>query len=301
MYRLYCKGATLAAVGLEHGISGERVRQLFRDAGLPTRSVAETAELQRRNQDLRSAAIAHRLRETSDLDFVAAEFGIAVAEAERMIRETSPELLGPVRRGGDRVPMGFWTRQRVIDAISRWNDLYGKPPNATDWNPAQARRLGHDERAARFDEGLWPYVTTVLSRFDSWNAAIRAAGLEPTRVSSYGRPGDNPEIVMRGVEQYREGDSLSKAAATVGISQMTLTKALTAAGVPLPGERLVERIKAFLRDRDWTPAKTINYALPDASVHVYSALQELRRDPELEFLEMSGRGVFVRLRRDSAA
>jgi len=43
--------------------------------------------------------------------------------------------------------------------------------------------------------------------------------------------------------------------------------------------------------------KTITYALPDASLHVYSALNELRRDSDVEFLEMAGRGVFVRLRR----
>jgi hypothetical protein len=196
--------------------------------------------------------------------------------------------------------MGFWTRDRIIDAIQRWNDLYGKPPNATDWNPAMARRLGHDERVARFEEGLWPHVNTVQRVFDGWNVAIRAAGLQPTKVSSYGRPGDDPETVMEAVEHYRAGDSLSKAAAKVGISQMTLTRALTAAGVPLPGERLIERIKAFLRDRDWTPAKTITYALPDASVHVYTALNDLRRDPDLEFLEMAGRGVFVRLRKDRA-
>jgi hypothetical protein len=184
----------------------------------------------------------------------------------------------------------------VVEAIQSWASLYGKPPNATDWNIAHAKRLGRQDKVARFEEGLWPHLNTVMSRFGSWNDAIRAAGFEPTPVSSYGRPGDDPEVVERAVEYYREGDHLGAAAKKGGISEARLTKALIEAGLPMPGERLVERIKAFLLGRNWTPAKTITYALPDAPAQVYAALNELRRDPELEFMEMAGRGVYVRPR-----
>lgn len=298
MHRLYCEGEPLEAVGRRYQLSRERVRQLFRDADLPTRSRGEAARLKTESARGRKEALVQRMRETGDVEFVAAEFDVPVDKARSIVKQSSPDLLSPVHRKGDRVPMGFWTRSRVLEAIQRWNDLYGKPPSASDWNPAVARRLGHMDRLARFDEGLWPHVNTVQTIFEKWNEGIRAAGFEPTRTGSYGRPGDDPDVVASAVGRYRDGSSLGAAASSVGISRATLTRALVTEGLPLPGERLVERIKVFLRDRDWTPAKTLTYALPDASVHVYAALNELRRDPEVEFLEMAGRGVFVRFRRE---
>jgi hypothetical protein len=49
-----------------------------------------------------------------------------------------------------------------------------------DWNPWQARdRLGDEARARRFESGHWPWYTSVVIRFGSWNAGIRAAGFTP--------------------------------------------------------------------------------------------------------------------------
>jgi hypothetical protein len=47
--------------------------------------------------------------------------------------------------------------------MQKWAEIHGAPPSATDWNPAVARRLGDKERAARFGEGLWPHVSSVLT------------------------------------------------------------------------------------------------------------------------------------------
>lgn len=73
-----------------------------------------------------------------------------------------------------------WTRQSIIEAIQRWNAQYGAPPTAMDWNTAQARREGRLDLVQRWGEGNWPHYGSVTNtRFDSWNAAIRAAGLTP--------------------------------------------------------------------------------------------------------------------------
>ena len=48
MHAVYQDGATLEEVGKRYGITRERVRQLFKKAGLKTRSRQETLELKRR-------------------------------------------------------------------------------------------------------------------------------------------------------------------------------------------------------------------------------------------------------------
>ena len=295
MYGVYSDGFSLAEVGERYNVTAERVRQEFRRLGLSTRSREEARRLRLAIAELTNDELVERLKEIGDLEFVAAEFGVSARAARRAARKRAPEVLAR-QPGKGRVPNGYWTKKRILEAIQGWTRLYGKPPRATDWNPAQAKCFGHLERVKRFEEGLWPYVNTVSHQFGGWNEAIRAAGFEPTPVSSYGRPGDDPNVVEQAVGYYRDGDPLSTAAKKAGISVATLTKALTDAGLPLPGERLVERIKAFLRERDWTPAKTITYALPDRPTQVYAALNELRRDPDLEFMEMAGRGVYVRSR-----
>jgi hypothetical protein len=57
--------------------------------------------------------------------------------------------------------------------------LYGEPPRTLDWEPARARRLGHEWRADRFEGGLWPSVRVLRRQFGSFNAAIEAAGFTP--------------------------------------------------------------------------------------------------------------------------
>lgn len=90
-------------------------------------------------------------------------------------------------RPADRVELGHWTRERIIEAIQRYNERYGRPPGAMDWNLAMARHVAAPERLAeieaRWQAGVWPYVNTVIARFDKWSLAIEAAGLTPLRPS----------------------------------------------------------------------------------------------------------------------
>jgi hypothetical protein len=89
------------------------------------------------------------------------------------------------RRAGERAR---WTRASIIEAIGEFERRYGHAPAAADWNPDQARRLGHHARGARFyADGCWPWSPKVLSVFGRWNDAIRAAGFAPTPSGCYDR------------------------------------------------------------------------------------------------------------------
>ncbi|MGI8714569.1 MAG: hypothetical protein ACR2NR_15610 [Solirubrobacteraceae bacterium] len=74
----------------------------------------------------------------------------------------------------------------MIAAIVEFERRYGHPSAAADWDPARARRRGQLTRAQRFyADGCWPWQTQVIRLFGGWNAAIAAAGCEPTRSGCY--------------------------------------------------------------------------------------------------------------------
>lgn len=128
----------------------------------------------------------------------------------------------------------IWDRERIITAVRAWAAEHnGTPPSATDWNPQQARLLGRPEKAEKFyADAAWPFVSTVVDYFGTWNAAITAAGLQPRRPSHYGQPGESvstDDIVAL----YRSGLSLSQISKRLGISPSGASARLKAAGVQL--------------------------------------------------------------------
>ena len=89
--------------------------------------------------------------------------------------------------GGRRVTR--WTRESIIAKITEWNELYGEPPCSADWNPSLARWRAQEWRAERYREGVWPSTNAAKRPFDgSFDAAVRAAGLEPHRSGPRRRP-----------------------------------------------------------------------------------------------------------------
>lgn len=70
----------------------------------------------------------------------------------------------------------YWTRERLIEAIRRWNDIYGFPPSATMWRRTDYER-GFPCSGMVYQGGV----------FNSWDEAIRAAGLEPRGIGNYPR------------------------------------------------------------------------------------------------------------------
>jgi hypothetical protein len=85
-------------------------------------------------------------------------------------------------RLADRPRARRWSRELIIEKIREWNDRYGEPPCSADWNPSLARWRAQEWRAERYREGIWPSTNAAKRRFDgSFDAAVRAAGLEPRR------------------------------------------------------------------------------------------------------------------------
>src|SRR6185369_5365354 len=94
-----------------------------------------------------------------------------------------------------------WTRDSIITKIREWNELYGEPPCSADWNPSLARWRAQEWRADRYREGFWPSTNAAKRPFDgSFDAAVRAAGLEPHRPGPRRRaPGEaRPDVEQRG-------------------------------------------------------------------------------------------------------
>src|SRR4029453_16380424 len=82
--------------------------------------------------------------------------------------------------GGRRVTR--WTRELIIEKIREWDARYGEPPCSADWNPSLARWRAQEWGAERYREGVWPSTNAAKRPFGgSFDAAVRAAGLEPHR------------------------------------------------------------------------------------------------------------------------
>lgn len=99
----------------------------------------------------------------------------------------------------------IWTREQIIAAMRWWNEEYGEPPAAPDWDPTRARRNRDEQRARRaralIAGGAIPATKTVYATWGSWNKAIIAAGFTPR--AGHGGAGN----------QHRRRSMRSKAAA----------------------------------------------------------------------------------------
>jgi hypothetical protein len=105
--------------------------------------------------------------------------------------------------GGRRVTR--WTRELIIEKILEWEARYGEPPCSADWNPSLARWRAQEWRAERYREGVWPSTNAAKRPFDgSFDAAVRAAGLEPHKPGPRRRPAG---VARPDVEQRAPGNA----------------------------------------------------------------------------------------------
>jgi hypothetical protein len=81
-------------------------------------------------------------------------------------------LRGALERAGLHVSGGapgsrrVWTRERIGQAVQRWERETGQPPRRSDWKQAVD----------------WhPAASTVYRTMGSWRAALRAAGIRASR------------------------------------------------------------------------------------------------------------------------
>src|SRR5215212_2335578 len=119
--------------------------------------------------------------------------------------------------GGRRIRR--WSRETIIEKILDWNDRYGEPPCSADWNPSLARWRAQEWRAERYREGIWPSTNAAKRPFGgSFDAAVRAAGLEPHRPGPRRRAAGaaRPDLPQRAPQAPRSvGDELAAAAERV--------------------------------------------------------------------------------------
>jgi hypothetical protein len=109
--------------------------------------------------------------------------------------------------GGRRVTR--WTRELIIEKILEWDARYGEPPRSADWNPSLARWRAQEWRAERYREGVWPSTNAAKRPFGgSFDAAVRAAGLEPHRPGPRRRATGSARPA---IEQRAPRDELSEA------------------------------------------------------------------------------------------
>jgi hypothetical protein len=109
--------------------------------------------------------------------------------------------------GGRRVRR--WTRELIIEKILEWEARYGEPPCSADWNPSLARWRAQEWRAERYREGVWPSTNAAKRPFGgSFDAAVRAAGLEPHRPGPRRAAGEaRPAVEPRTAPRAGDGDA----------------------------------------------------------------------------------------------
>src|SRR5687768_7690071 len=123
--------------------------------------------------------------------------------------------------GGRRVRR--WSRETIIEKILEWDGRYGEPPSSADWNPSLARWRAQEWRIERYRDGVWPSTNAVKRPFGgSFDAAVRAAGLEPHRPGPRRRAAGaaRPDFPQRAPQPPRSvDDELAEAGVRAGAAE----------------------------------------------------------------------------------
>ncbi|HWM10265.1 MAG TPA: hypothetical protein VNO82_13020 [Solirubrobacteraceae bacterium] len=150
--------------------------------------------------------------------------------------------------------MRRWTRELIIEKILEWEARYGEPPSSADWNPSLARWRAQEWRAERYREGVWPSTNAAKRPFDgSFDAAVRAAGLEPRRPGPRRRAAGEarPDVAQREPERVTvAGDQLAVALERARVAEgraAALERGLLVADAR--GEAL-DRVETLIADAD---------------------------------------------------
>lgn len=139
-----------------------------------------------------------------------------------------------------------WTSEEIVAKILEWNDRYGEPPTATDWNPSDCRAAATRSsqraewwmsRVVRFSDGVFPWSGSVSKKFESWNGAIVAAGLQPRnegKPPSYHR-GEARTFTDLARSLTRARQSQSRPLKQQALYELAYDALAIAAGLDLPG------------------------------------------------------------------
>lgn len=181
MYALYEQGATLEEIGICYGITRERVRQIFRKAGLASRSRAD-------------AMIKYSDEELLDCLRLAAHAGGGTLNSNEYDKFARNQRFSDGRRWPARLTLqnrfGSFVKARDMAGVRRsarkQYKLYSDAELIDCLRSASATlggvlaHVAYDEFAVdqSFSDGrAWPTSQTHSLRFGSWVMALKAAGL----------------------------------------------------------------------------------------------------------------------------
>ncbi|HEY7934756.1 MAG TPA: sigma factor-like helix-turn-helix DNA-binding protein [Solirubrobacteraceae bacterium] len=168
MHRLYQQGSTLEEVGEEFGITRERVRQLFRQAGLDTRSTGETAALKHAADRLRAEEVVEVFKRTKTVTSVSAELEIPKSTVTKILYE---ELgLSEYREIAWRPQKKRYADEELVDFLTQASAACSGPLSTEHYKAFARARHTRDGRPLPTDQ-------TYVKRFGSWRGALLAAGL----------------------------------------------------------------------------------------------------------------------------
>jgi hypothetical protein len=180
--------------------------------------------------------------------------------------------------GGRRVTR--WTCETIIEKIAEWHALHGEAPCSADWNPSLARWRAQEWRVERYYAGQWPSTNAVKRAFGgSFDAAVRAAGLEPARPGPRRAAGAaRPAVPQRAPQPPRPSAPAQLAVDGPAADVRALERRLAAA------ESRAERAEGRLRearkrarlanDRATRAKRTRDRGLDEADARVRAALDQ---------------------------
>lgn len=166
MHALYIGGMTLEQCAKRYGITRERVRQVFKKAGLPKRTPEQNRALRRLDAPAAERAV-QLYRRTGDIDAVARELGVRRDAAREAIHQALPQhsVFRPAHASKPR-----FTDEELLDLLREVSANVGGVISVSDYNTYAADRTTPDGRP-------WPTHQTAQKRFGSWRDALVRAGL----------------------------------------------------------------------------------------------------------------------------
>ncbi|HYP55661.1 MAG TPA: helix-turn-helix domain-containing protein [Solirubrobacterales bacterium] len=114
-------------------------------------------------------------------------------------------------------------------ALHEWAEEAGSPPRSWEWSPASARSaglMGPEESKWEREHPRWPSNTTVYHYFESWPAALEAAGIKP--VWPAGPEGTLAERVEAARRMHSAGETNRAIAEVLGVRPETVSRYLRA-------------------------------------------------------------------------
>lgn len=169
MYELYVAGSTLEEVGARFQLTRERVRQIFREAGMSIRTMQETIAL--RNDRLvrqHSEEICAAFLVSKDIGVVAQQLDLPRVVVREAVKHLLPVSVPHQPR---KSPSPIYSTEELLAFLQEVGSVTPGVPSAEAYRRYAQGRQTSDGRS-------WPSSHTIVSRFGSWRKALLQAAFE---------------------------------------------------------------------------------------------------------------------------